>query len=196
MPVVKLRVRQRQANLVDDILNIFHYLTLTDVDNAPELTNFINQWILDVQPAILAFQTDQIVYLDLHAEVIGGLAFADISQGSVDGDISGDPGDPYSAYEFIYHRATRSTRNGFKRFAGVDENSVDQGGNVSGTVAGALTAAEPVLSSDVTTTGAVYTPVIYGAPTGPPNNLPERVNAITSVAFHRVSSQNSRKPWR
>ena len=194
--VLQLTAVQRQANIVEDIHNVFHYRTTVDVTSNDDVEEFIQEWIDTVQPAILAFQTDQIVYLDIRAEVVGDVWFSSIAQGSVDGLISGTTMPPYVAYEFIYKRATRLTRNGFKRFAGVDEGSVEQAGNVSGTVAAALTAAEPVLGSTLVLSWGSAVPIIYGRPTPAPSSLPERENNIIEVAFQRVTTQNSRKPWR
>jgi hypothetical protein len=196
MTILRLKAHQRQANIVEDIYNIFYYFTAANPGTNVEIEEFIQEWIDNVQPAILAFQSDQIVYLDIYAEVVGGLFFSSITQGSVDGVISCDANAPYLAYEFIYRRNTRATRNGFKRFAGVCEDAIDQGGNVTGAVATALTAAETVLDDVLNPPMGACNPIIYGPPTGPPNNLPERTNGVAEVAFHRVTTQNSRKPWR
>jgi len=193
---LQLTAIQRQANIVEDIHNVFHYENMSPVTSNDDVEEFIQEWIDNIQPAILAFQTDQIVYLEIRAELIDGLWFSAISQGSVDGLISGTTMPPYVAYEFIYRRATRTTRHGFKRFAGVDEESVDQAGNVSGAVATALTAAETVLDDTLNMSWGTAIPVIYGRETPPPSSLPTRVNTIDEVAFLRVTTQNSRKSWR
>lgn len=192
--VLQITAVQRQANIVDDILNVFHYqeLTAEPTSNA-EVEEFVQEWIDNIQPAILAFQSDQIVYLEIRGEIVDGLYFATITQGAVDGVISGTALPPYYAYEFIYRRATRITRNGFKRFGGVIEEAIDQGGNVTGSVATALTAAETVLDDTLNMSWGSAVPVIYGRPIPP--SLPARTNTVQEVGFSRITTQNSRKPW-
>jgi len=196
MALLQLTAVQRQANIVEDINNVFYFETDDPPNSNSDLLEFIDEWIAVVQPAILAFQSDQIVYLEVNALEVNGVFFATRSQGAVDGLISCDAMNPYMAYEFIYNRATRTTRNGYKRFAGVCEDAVDQGGNVTGAVATALTTAEGSLAVSLTLSWAIATPVIFGRATPPPSSLPERVNQIQSVTFLRVTTQNSRKPWR
>lgn len=192
MPLILTTVA-RQANIVSDLLNVYAYAESVPVTSNAQLTEFIQEWIDNIQPAILAFQSDQIVYLEVRAEVLDGLYFSSISQGSVDGAISGTALPPYVAYEFIYRRATRVTRNGFKRFPGVIEEAIDQAGNVTGAAATALTAAETVLDDTLNMSWGTADPQIWGRPIPP--STAHRFNDITEVAFQRVTTQNSRKPW-
>lgn len=185
----------RQANIVDDINNVFHYHNA--VEGAPssaELGVLLTFFETEVLPAILAFQSDQIVYLELRARHVEGVSFTSTTLGSLDGEIAGSALPPYVAYEFIYRRATALTRNGFKRFAGVIEEAIDQGGNVTGAVATALTAAEPILTLPLEGSGGTFwQPVIYGRPI--PSNPTPRIGQVDEVGFQRVTTQNSRKPW-
>lgn len=190
---MRLTAVQRQANIVTDIMNVFYYSETVNPTSNAEVEEFIQEWIDNIQPAILAFQSDQIVYLEIRAEHIGGIYFSSISQGAVDGVISGSALPPYYAYEFIYRRATRATRNGFKRFAGVIEEAIDQGGNVTGGVATALTAAETVLDDTLNMSWGAASPIIYG-PQGPAHPA-DVENPVSEVAFQRITTQNSRKPW-
>lgn len=192
---LQLTTVARQANIVDDILNVFHYHNndATALSNAT-INLLLADFIANVLPSILAFQSDQIVYLEVRGEQVGGVTFGSQPLGSTDGDISGSALPPYVAYEFIYRRATALTRNGFKRFAGVIEEAIDQGGNVTGTVAGALTAAETALGQELTADSvAFYRPIILGRPTPSVPGL--RVGEIDAISFQRVTTQNSRKPW-
>lgn len=185
----------RQANIVDDILNVFNYVcdTLDDVSNST-INVLLADFIADVLPGILAFQSDQIVYLEVRGRQINGVTFGSQPLGSTDGEISGSALPPYVAYEFIYRRATALTRNGFKRFAGVIEEAIDQGGNVTGAVATALTAAQPILALELTADGVnFFRPIILGDPIPPATEF--RIGEVDAISFQRVSTQNSRKPW-
>jgi len=193
--IVELVTVARQANIVDDILNVFHYRNDDQVAiSGADISALLDEWIANVLPGILAFQSDQIVYLEVRGRSVTGVTFASVSLGSTDGDITGSALPPYVAYEFIYKRATALTRNGFKRFGGVIEEAIDQGGNVTGAVAAALTAAEATLETGlVDIVGFPYRPIILGRPVPPV--LPLRVGEIDEIAFQRVTTQNSRKPW-
>jgi hypothetical protein len=193
--IVEIVSVARQANIVDDILNVFHYRNDDQVGiSGADISALLNEWISNVLPGILAFQSDQIVYLEVRGRSVTGVTFASVSLGSTDGDITGSALPPYVAYEFIYKRATALTRNGFKRFGGVIEEAIDQGGNVTGAPAAALTAAETTLETTlVDIVGFPYRPIILGRAVPP--TLPLRVGEIDEIAFQRVTTQNSRKPW-
>lgn len=193
--IVEIVTVARQANIVDDILNVFHYRNDDQVAiSGADISALLDEFIAEVLPGIVAFQSDQIVYTEVRGRSVTGVTFASVSLGSTDGDITGSALPPYVAYEFIYKRATALTRNGFKRFGGVIEEAIDQGGNVTGAVAAALTAAEPILETVlVDIVGFPYRPIILGRPVPP--TLPLRVGEIDEIAFQRVTTQNSRKPW-
>jgi hypothetical protein len=199
MAVIQLIDHQRQANIVDDILNVFYFFTGDAPNSNANLIELIDTWILTVQPSITLIQSEQIVHLEVSALEVNGIHFASVAQGSVDGQVVGEAFSPYSAYEFIYNRETRLTRNGFKRFAGPVEGDVDQGGNISPGVLVNLNALAVDLGEVVITSWASAVPIIYGRPTPPPpegSGLPERVNFVENVSFLRFTTQNTRKPWR
>lgn len=199
MPIMRLTDVQRQANIVEDIHNVFHFFVGQSPTSAAEVLELIDTWILQVQPSILLIQSAQIVHLEVRAEEVDGLYFASRTQGLVDGEVAGTALPPYVAYEFIYRRETRVTRNGYKRFAGPCEEDVDQGGNVNPSVVTNLDALGVDLAENIITSWATAIPVIYGPATPPPpegSGLPERHNFVTSVDFLRVTTQNTRKSWR
>jgi hypothetical protein len=199
MAILQLINVQRQANIVLDINNVYYYESDNDPTSNADVLEFIDQWISVVQPDILQIQSTQIVHLEVKALEVNGVFFATRTQGLVDGNVVGDATNPYTAYEFIYNRATRITRNGFKRFAGPVEQDVDQGGNITPGVLVNLALLGNALESPLVVSWGVCTPVIFGKATPPPplgSGLPERVNGITGVTFVRATTQNSRKPWR
>lgn len=199
MAILQLTDVQRQANIVNDIHNVYHFETDGDPNSNDDIEEFINVWIEDIQGAITLIQSDQIVHLEVRAIELDGVFFATVPQGTVDGQVTGTAVAPYITYEFIYNRGSRLTRNGFKRFSGPVEEDIDQGGNVGAGVLANLNALALLLDDPITVSWAICTPIILGLATPPPpdgSGLPQRVGPIQSVAFHRVSTQNSRKAWR
>ena len=122
------------------------------------------------------------------------MSFGSIGLGTLDGLVTGTAQPPYIAWEFIYRRATALTRNGFKRFAGVTEEDVDQAGNVQAGILANLVALADDLEQPLTGPGSQpFSPVIYGRPI--PSNPTPRIGFVSQVQFLRVTTQNSRKPW-
>lgn len=199
MAIIQLIDLQRQANIVQDINNVYYYESDAEPNSNDNMQELNIEWIQTVLPAITLIQVDQIVHLEVSSLVVNGLYFATEALGSDDGQIVGTAKEPYIAWEFIYDRATRLTRNGYKRIAGVTEEATDQAGNVDPSVLANLNALGVVLEAPIVLSWATLTPVIYGRPTPPPpagSGLPERVNNVTGVRFVRVTTQNTRKSWR
>jgi len=199
MAILQLVDLQRQADIVDDINNVYFYQSDAEPNSNDNITEMLFFFRDNVLPAITLVQVDQIVHLQLDGLVVNGLYFATIALGSEDGQVVGTAKEPYIAWEFQYDRATRLTRNGFKRISGVTEEDTDQGGNVTPGVLANLNALATVLQAPMDLSWATLVPIIYGRPTPLPpigSGLPERVNLVENVRFIRVTTQNSRKSWR
>jgi len=107
---------------------------------------------------------------------------------------------PYATWTFKLVRPSSTYRHGFKRFAGVGENSQDNGIIQSGTVtainavASALAATlNPVNPSSGVAGGGLATPVITRQEQ---NGMPVRpvlVDNPVTVVFDLIGTQNSRK---
>jgi len=107
------------------------------------------------------------------------------------GKVGGSKLPPFVSWGFRYNRATRATRNGYKRFSLVSEDSVSDGDPTSGTLLdiGVLEAALTGSISNIPAT-VEATPVI--ARIGPLGTVVVESD-ISSVQFYAVTTQNSRK---
>jgi len=116
--------------------------------------------------------------------------------------LTGDPMASFMALNFILRRSTGITRNGSKRFGGLDESSIS--GNSWTGSGSALTNMGTALASPLlhgTPVAAPFAdPVIVGRKlvgAGTPSEHYEldltKINPVASAAFTAVSSQRSRK---
>lgn len=106
------------------------------------------------------------------------------------GTVSGDCLPPFSAWSFIYNRASRESRNGWKRLAGVPESMQSNGVATSGALAD-LADSAIILGRNVTSDTNAYRPVIWR---GPRPGLSVGVGfVVASVSYHSLGTQNSRK---
>lgn len=178
-----------------EIMNVYYYVAVGDNTDAEDLKDTFESVML---PAITAVQHNGLVHTQI--DVINLDNDADFGEFPLDpnvaGQITGGAAMPsFVSWTFKLHRETRATRNGRKSIAGVEEGQT--GGNQP--VPAAIPALDILagfmgnpMSNGL---GDQYAPVIYGKETGPPSNLPVRVNNVADASFSHLSTQNSRKPF-
>ena len=125
--------------------------------------------------------------------ITGDLADEVITPSQADGDVVGADLNPFTSVSWRYNRATKDTRNGSKRYAGmVEENVV--GEVFTAAYQTACNGHAGLLGADITTVGGIFNPIIIGKETVTPGLW--NYNTLSSVQFlNRVTSQISRKSF-
>lgn len=150
-----------------------------------------------VMPALSTTVTLDSVQVD---NVSDGLSFGEFSATGYNGSQAGEAMGPFVAYGFTLLRTDKSTRNGFKRYAGVVEQAQSNGAiQSSWTGYSALKTIESQLSAQLALVGASgqldIDPVIYGDVT-PTRPTPVWQYVSGAVLQPRITTQNSRKVGR
>ena len=193
--VVKSVVKQAFLSQITN--NVFYHQI--DVVGSGTLSSALDtMWYQSIIPAMKALQSVDLTYIEVEWQNIRNLTEFGILTESplVTGDITGDVNPSWNAVKFRYNRETRITRDGYKALGGVPEavataNTVD-----TVTWASEIAAIESQFERTQTPASWQIRPIIYGAPTGAPNNLPERINRVSSVTYFDLTTQLSRKPKR
>lgn len=146
-------------------------------------------------------QTQQLTYnralLEEPGDIDQGIYSYEVGENA--GTRTGDPMPAFCAIGIRLNRATRLTRNGQKRIAGLTEDMAGSGELVATVMTGLQASAESVLDgiftiqSNIDTASAALTSVIYGGPIGvAPYYKINNVNGFTINPL--VTSQVSRRP--
>lgn len=182
-----------QYYLGQGILNVFHYKAIAG--STPNAQYLVAGYLVSVMTPMRACQD-----VDMEHISITALNLDDTSDFWVEVPTSGNLGTytgthplaSWVALSFMYHRADRAVRNGWKRIAGIDEEVVAGNEVVSGfmTTVNALASA---FASTIDVSGTQYVPVIVRKNVVPTASLDF---AITGVSFRALTTQNTRKPGR
>ena len=190
-----IRITDRQVYLEQQVLNVYFY-RINDVTPLGDgyLTVFGDSFVDIVLPAVIAVQHEDLVHTELFLENLTNcvdiLTYTDSFP--VSGDYAtGEGMPPFVSWGVQLIRESRTTRNGYKRFAGVPEAAVADGLMTGfGTEFAAL---ETALAQDFTAGIVTYAaPVILKHPFVVPLVAPE-YSDIGSALYRSVGSQNTRK---
>lgn len=183
-----------------DVCNVFFYTVAFWTGNVT-LEEVLDEFIATVVEPVRAVQSNSVVYTEVSiADAMDPAVYFEMPYTSV-GAESGAAGMPsYVAYGFKLVRTDRTTRNGYKRFAGVTENQVT-GNNIVTPGAAAFTDIEDGLAADLAVTGggggtATLAPAIVRMSPLDPYQVSE-VNLVSAAEMAvYVTTQNSRKVGR
>lgn len=194
-----IQITMRTTFASQQALNVFHYAIIT-----PQ-SEFNPETVCD------AFVTDELAVLmpQLSSQVVlTGVEYKDLTNGldiyekaySVNGGQSGDALPPFAAYAFRFNRSTALTRHGQKRFWGIPESHQANGTAISSQIP-YLTEIADTFNGDLQETAQssrnfVANPVIVGRTLNAQNVYEldlTKINPVASVAYVRISTQNTRK---
>jgi hypothetical protein len=146
-----------------------------------------------VRPPLLQFQSEACDHVGLgYTNLMNLNEFGTVTTvPTPSGVVTGQGQASFYALTFKLFRTDRSVRNGYKRIGGIPETVVT-GNSVDAAFTADVDAFAETLDNDLSSNGYTFVPVIYGAPTGPPNNLPERIVPVIDAVFLKVSTQRSR----
>ena len=189
----RFQIIDTQYYLGQGILNIYYYKATAG--SAANAQNCVAGWIAGPLPEILAIQD-----VDMEHNAFTCINLDDPTDFFVDFPTSGNIGTytgthplaAWAAFSFMYHRATRACRNGWKRFAGIDEEVVAGNEIVPGFLS-TVNALATALGTTIDGFGNQYIPRIVRK-----NAVPALSEdfGVTSVSFRGYTTQNTRKPGR
>lgn len=198
-----LRATHFQTYLGQECLNVFFWrvASLTLASDTP--FNWSQEYVADYQQSVLDIQVSQLTFDRVFWEnLTDGVEIVDFSVGLSGGETD-QPMPSSVALPVILRRASKITRNGYKRFVGMGENQVDGNNNLIGTLQATLLeefCGEPSVYVDYDGAGNSVTlePVIVGR-TKNAQGVYEldlsKVNDVLSAQMRAtVSTQNTRKP--
>jgi hypothetical protein len=176
---------------------VFFYL-INIGSGSPTLEDVLEGFRTVVLPSIQAIQSDEVEYGTAEADnLTNGVDFGtDPLYAGLTGNIVGEALPPYAAWAFTLERASKLTRNGAKRFAGVAETSQEDGA--------ATAAFNPLLATAESAIGTSFAysnaqgafsafPLIVGVDANGQRDL-SRVQIPTGATGNKfVSTQNTRK---
>lgn len=193
-----LEIRTKTELLGQTCRNVFHFTVVSTealVDEQHVAEQFALWYNININPILNpAAELVQVEVLNLTNGV--GLGDAAVSQ---PGDHAGAVLPPFVAAGFRLNRATQTTRHGYKRFAGINEEDVANGLIVSGAqslfddVATAL--GESVIVSGTVDLDFEIRPIIVGRTLVDGTYVIDltRTNEIASVTVLNPTTQNTRK---
>jgi len=194
-----IKISDCQTLFGQSLCNIFYYVVTVWTGNA-DIDDIISDWITFVLPGITPIQHVDLTHVNIAAEnVTTGLEFG-AQAISVAGQIASAPSMPsYVAGSFRLERATRLTRPGFKRIAGIPESLVDDNDfdvalaaviNAAGSMAATLGMVTPAPGD-----GTLVPSIVGRQPDGSLDLA--RISPVTTVSpVVDISTQVSRKPGR
>lgn len=189
-----LRFTDRQTFLGQTVLNVYFYrvTSITGLDDT--YLDVLGGWFKDnVVSPVAALQSASVSHTELFLENLSnGVDILTYDDGfPIAGEASGDALPPYASYGFQLLRESRTTRNGYKRFAGVTEANQDDGIYTGGGTA--ITDVEDALAADVVIgLATVAEPVIVKRPFDVPVVTFEYAS-IGGALFRGIGTQNTRK---
>lgn len=184
---------QTYASDPQDMLNVWHY-EIVSITGSCTAALVGAEFIADKLPSIINIQSSFVVHQ--YMEVINlndPLDFATVNPTALQGTgvRTGEALPQFVAASFIMRRASRASRNGWKRFVGVAEG--DQANGIpTGSYLTVLNGSAGVFSTSLLATGFNAVPVIWR----PSNAIPPGQGIgfnIAVIEFSSISSQNTRK---
>lgn len=197
-------------NGAQELNNIFHYQVTTVggatlLDFATGLWRELSSSLLDLTNNAVEYVQIVASKLDTDGNLVNGESYI-IHAGDGVGVTASDALPPFVTWTFKYIRPDSSFRHGFKRFAGVSENSQAEGIIDSGALSVLIPPIETSLAATIagysrdvdnrpdTVVGSsamqpvVVQRIVNGDPISPVN-----LAVIADVVFDKIGTQNSRK---
>lgn len=186
------RLRWQGKYLSEQVENVSYWLNTTPSDEkAQELADGFDTElsILYANACNSGYEFDNI-----KATPLFGLGVdVDITPSQESGDLIGSGLAPFSACHIRLNRADRTTSNGFKRIAGLDENVVTNG-VIDLLEITLFQAIANAYASSITESGETFLPVIVRSADLVPSPVSINYTGIISgVARRSLTTQNSRK---
>lgn len=184
-----VRLEHRQRLFGKELMNVYHYLTSSEVLFAEELLELIVHFVDTIVPPIQQIQSEKLETTGVYATVVGGTIEVLLPLEGVTGLLQGDAMPRFVTYTFRMNRATKATRSGRKAIAGCTEGFIVDG------------VADPALDDDFIAIGLAINTTFRGVSSIEfvpaivrfENGVPTAANTISSVEFTKVSTQNTRK---
>lgn len=187
-----------QTYLGQDVLNVYYYRFVVLTGATFAIYSSLADWFQDnVIAAVVAIQNAQLVHNSIEIRNLSNgidIFTKNIAVAGEDGAGGADAATSFLSVGFKLVRESLVTRNGYKRFAGINEENTSE--NQFFFPAGAQSAIELVLAGDVVI-GLVtsFVPIIVKRPIGSPPVAAYLYSDIGSAEYAgHLGTQNTRKP--
>lgn len=186
------RLIDRQTLLGQEVLNVYYYKQSTAAGSSIML---MEAFFADVVAPMLPLQSNALTHTRIDVENLTGVVdyVEQVLLGNNIGTNTGEALPPFVCYGIRWNRASRLSRHGYKRIAGVTETTQNGGGLVStfdDEMATLVTAMQTPVTEDTGPSG--YTPVIVRKTGSAPNYTYDDFE-VGSCQFTGITSQVSRK---
>jgi len=185
-------LKLKSTYLSQAMLNVFFYEQTAGTGGANMLADAFDTNVL---AALSPMNSNQVSYNAVEVlNLDNPLDFIEFTPTTAAGAQTGDYLPPFVAINFRYARATRAYRHGSKRFSGLTESMVANGGLDAAYIAtvtalgNALEAALSNLTGDAWTPKLAHRTVVGGVTT-------YTLYDFSSVFYTHIGTQNSRKPY-
>lgn len=194
-----IQITAFQRYLEQRVLNVYYYRVTAPLGLADGyLASFHTSFLAVVLNAVRAVQASLLTYDSIrYANLSNGIDLLEqpVSLAGTVATTTATAMPSFVAMTWLLRRESLATRNGYKRFAGVNDGTVD--GNNSTIGASILDAVSNGLSADLMAGVAVLgAPVIVRRPLLVPAGTSYVYSDIGSAQFREVSTQNTRKRGR
>lgn len=192
-------IRDYQTLFQQQVLNTYT-LRIASFSGASNYINMLTAFSATVVAAVRGEQNPDVVHFRLEVDNLSnGLEFASLDINAPGTGAGTETSPPFVAVSIRLSRATKITRNGYKRYAGIDEAQYTDGVLNAPVVTSWQTNVADLISAPFGfTSGTQYSfgfePVIIGRDTATGNYDLNRVNEVASgVVQPNVTTQNTRK---
>lgn len=194
-----IQIVDYQTYLAQQVLNVYHYrITTIGTWESTQYSLLLDQFFTNVITPVTDMQSDDLLHTTTELRNLSNnLDIVTRTNNRTGQIVSADSNNmpSYVSLGFKLVRESLSTRNGYKRFAGVTEGQV--AGNTYTFIAGVQAAVQAALAADLTVDAArIVAPVIVQRPINPPVGSAYTYSNVGSAVFVGLGSQNSRKQGR
>lgn len=193
-----IQVIDNQTYLGQQVLNVYYYRVVAPTGLFDGYLNDFNSWFTAaVIDKVVDLQVDELSHVSREwRNMTNGVDL--LTDGSViNGSQSVSPAalmPSYVSLGFLLQRESLTTRNGYKRFAGIGDATIE--GNTVPLPNASITAVEAALAADIMVgLAAVAEPIIVKRPIQAPV-ASYLYSSIGSATFRGVGTQNTRKAGR
>lgn len=194
MPVATVqlfRVIDRQLLQDEEVLNVYWYSN-EDPLNTYLASQIAGAFISNVIPQITAIQNAAITHEEVEVDdVLSITNFHTASAGSIPGTGGGEVLPKYVTSGIRFQRTTKETRNGYKRWSGIQETNITNGVYTAGFITALQTLGTFLIGNTQLGLATPVEPVIVRRPTPPATDY--IFNLIGAAVPYGPTTQNSRK---
>lgn len=174
---------------VVETVNVYYYAGMNEVSSVDDLCSNFSETVIN---PLLPLMHGASAFTELQFQGVKGDFGFTVKPLTAAGSASGEGLPPYASWDFTYLRQQLGERNGYKRIGGLSESQQGYGIPTPSALA-LLNLAAAGMASTITDGTNSYTPVIHRTRVNRIPVHPAKYYGISTVAFSKIGTQNSRK---